>query len=256
MSTEDLLTLGLLGAYLTMIAWDFAAPARPFPKLRFWRLKGLAFLVAFVAVSSVLPFFWDAHLGAHRLLDLTGLGTIAGSLVALLVYQVMAYWWHRALHRVPLLWRWFHQMHHSAERVDVFGAFYFSPLDMLGWTAVGSLSMVFVAGVTPEAALVANTVVTFIGFFNHSNVRTPRWLGYVIHRPESHALHHERGVHAFNYADIALVDMIFGTFRNPARWEGEAGFYDGASERVLEMCIGRDVTTPPDGDAERAAVAA
>jgi hypothetical protein len=38
--------------------------------------------------------------------------------------------------------------------------------------------------------------------------------------------------------------MVFGTFRNPRAWEGEVGFYTGASARVWEMLVGRDVTTP------------
>jgi sterol desaturase/sphingolipid hydroxylase (fatty acid hydroxylase superfamily) len=58
-------------------------------------------------------------------------------------------------------------------------------------------------------------------------------------------VHHERGVHAFNYSDLPLWDMVFGTFRNPETWDGEAGFYGGASSRIGEMLIGRDVSEPP-----------
>jgi len=241
---EDILTFGLLGAYLLMIALDFAVPARRFPRVRLWRLRGVAFMVTFVSLSIALPLFWDQHFTEHRLLDLTGLGTWAGAVVGLLGYQVVAYWWHRLMHRVPVLWKWVHQMHHSAERIDVFGAHYFSPLDMLRWILLASVSLVLVFGVTPEAAILANTVVTFIAFFNHSNVRTPRWLGYLVQRPENHAVHHERGVHAYNYADISLIDMIFGTWRNPETWEGVGGFYDGASSRVGDMLLGRDVSEP------------
>ena len=241
---EDILTFGLLAVYLLMIALDFAAPARPFPKVRLWRLKGVAFMVTFVALSIVLPLFWDAHFAEHRVIDATGLGTWAGAVVGLFAYQLVSYGWHRLMHRTPFLWRWFHQMHHSAERVDVFGAFYFSPLDMLGWTLIASVSLVLLVGVTPEAAILVSTLLTFTGFFTHSNVRTPRWLGYIIQRPENHAIHHERGVHAYNYADISVIDMIFGTFKNPERWEGVGGFYDGASTRMGDMLLGRDVSEP------------
>lgn len=41
--------------------------------------------------------------------------------------------WHRTMHRVHWLWRSFHQMHHSAERLDSYRAFYFSPLDTVGF---------------------------------------------------------------------------------------------------------------------------
>jgi sterol desaturase/sphingolipid hydroxylase (fatty acid hydroxylase superfamily) len=83
--------------------------------------------------------------------------------------------------------------------------------------------------------------------FQHANIKTPRWLGYIVQRPESHCVHHERGVHRFNYSDLPLWDMVFGTFRNPAEWRGEAGFYKGASSRILAMLLGRDVSTPPSG---------
>jgi hypothetical protein len=74
--------------------------------------------------------------------------------------------------------------------------------------------------------------------------RTPRWLGYFIQRPESHCIHHGRGIHRYNYSDLPLWDMVFGTFRNPATYDGEVGFYTGASSRIGEMLIGRDVSLP------------
>jgi len=80
--------------------------------------------------------------------------------------------------------------------------------------------------------------------FQHANIRTPRWLGLFVQRPESHAVHHQRGLHACNYSDLPLWDMLFGTYCNPAVWAGQAGLHDGASNRIGEMLIGRDVSTP------------
>jgi len=77
-----------------------------------------------------------------------------------------------------------------------------------------------------------------------TGLRKPRWLGYLIQRPESHCIHHERGVHKYNYSDLPLWDMVFGTFKNSATFDREAGFYDGASSRIADMLIGRDVTSP------------
>ena len=54
-------------------------------------------------------------------------------------------------------------------------------------------------------------------------------------------MHHARGVHAFNYADFPLWDLVFGTFRNPRAFEAETGFWDGASKRVGKLLLGRDV---------------
>jgi sterol desaturase/sphingolipid hydroxylase (fatty acid hydroxylase superfamily) len=101
---------------------------------------------------------------------------------------------------------------------------------------------VMVSGVSAEAALIANLTATFCSLFQHSNIRTPRWLGYLVQRPESHAAHHERGVHAHNYSDLPLWDMVFGTFRHPASAPREAGFYAGASAKLGRMLAFRDVS--------------
>jgi sterol desaturase/sphingolipid hydroxylase (fatty acid hydroxylase superfamily) len=101
-------------------------------------------------------------------------------------------------------------------------------------------------GVTPEAAMVVNTCSVLLTMFQHANLRTPRWVGYFVQRPEGHLVHHGRGVHAFNYGDIALWDQVFGTFRNPEESDvpARAGFYDGASKRIGPMLLGRDVSAP------------
>jgi sterol desaturase/sphingolipid hydroxylase (fatty acid hydroxylase superfamily) len=241
---ENILTLCLLAAYALLLVLDVLAPARTFGAVRFWRLKGFAFFLVSVTLFVSLPFVWDPWLSQYRLLDLRGLGTWGGALVGLLTMQFVSYWWHRTMHNTPLLWRAFHQLHHSAERVDIWGAFYFHPLDVVGFAFAGSLGLALLVGVTPEAAVIAGSAGTFCAFFQHANIRTPRWLGYFIQRPENHTLHHERGVHAFNYGDIALWDIVFGTFKNPATFTGECGFYDGASARVAEALIGRDVSEP------------
>ena len=64
-------------------------------------------------------------------------------------------------------------------------------------------------------------------------MRTPRWLGYLIQRPESHCRHHEFGVHASNYSDLPLWDILFGSFHNPASWEGRAGFSDDIRMKAI-----------------------
>src|SRR5262245_58892737 len=136
-------------------------------------------------------------------------------------------------------------MHHSAERVDIYGAFYNHPFDIAANNLLAASSATLLLGVSGEAAAAAELFVAFCALLQHANVRTPRWLGYVVQRPESHTVHHARGVHTCNYANLPLWDVVFGTFKNPERFEAEAGFYDGASRRVGEMLVGVDVSTPP-----------
>jgi sterol desaturase/sphingolipid hydroxylase (fatty acid hydroxylase superfamily) len=237
----DILPLILLGIYIAFAIAEVVRPGRALPQVKRWRLKGTLFFVLFFGLSGGLPLLWDGWLGQHRVLDLTALGTLPGALVGLVGLQLVSYAWHRSLHRMPFLFRWFHQMHHSAERVDVVGAAYFHPLDMVGFAFVGSLSLVMLFGVTPEAAMIANVVAFFCSIFQHSNLKTPRWVGYLVQRPENHSIHHQRGVHGYNYGDISLWDIVFGTFKNPEGFPAEAGYYDGASAEVGAMLRGRDI---------------
>lgn len=235
----DYLLGGLFAGFAIL---DTLFPARKLPGVRAWRLKGAASAVLYYLISTRAPFLWDGFLAQHTLIDGRSWPLWVAIPVAILVYQLGVYVWHRTMHASDFLWRWFHQTHHSAERVDIWGALYFHPLDMLGFTFVGSFMLVFVLGLDPTAVLVAFSLSTFTGLFQHANLRTPRWLGYIVTRPESHAMHHGRGLHRYNYGDLPVWDMVFGTFRNPKSWDGEAGFYDGASSRVGALLIGRDVS--------------
>lgn len=240
----DPISLIAIAIFAALIAVEALAPARPLPRVKGWVLRGLLAFVAYFYLSSYLPLVWDGALAGYQLLDLTGLGTLGGALAGVLAYELGVYWWHRAMHRFTPLWRVFHQMHHSAERVDTFGAFWFSPMDMIGWTALGSLALVVVIGITPAAATATILVTFFLGVFQHTNVRTPQWLGYIVQRPESHSVHHERGVHHYNFSDLPVFDLLFGTLRNPPAFAAHQGFYDGASSRILEMLACRDVSQP------------
>lgn len=231
--------------YGALIAWEAFAPARKLPSVRGWIARGLGSFAVYFYLSSYLPLLWDRYLEPYQLLDLSALGTLGGAIIGVLLYELGVYVWHRSMHRFDALWRGFHQMHHSAERVDTFGAFYFSPMDMIGWTALWSLCLVLLVGITPAAATATFLATAFLGIFQHTNIRTPRWLGYVVQRPESHSVHHQKGLHYFNFSDLPLWDLVFGTFRNPQKYSEEQGFYPGASARVFEMITFRDVSRPP-----------
>ncbi len=219
-------------------------PARELPKVRGWLLKGIVFFVMAGAMASAIPAIVALVIGTHTLLNLRPLGAVAGGVVGFALADIASYGIHRLLHNVPFLWRWIHQMHHSAERVDVAGASYLHPVDNFVQGSVNIMA-ILVLGLSPGAAALAGFLSFFVGVFQHMNVRTPRWLGFVIQRPEAHAVHHTRGVHAYNYGNFMLWDILFGTFRNPATFTtSPAGFWDGASSKLGAMLIGRDVGEP------------
>ena len=122
------------------------------------------------------------------------------------------------------------------------GAYYLHPLDAVLFTTWAVLVFFPLLGLSPEAGAVASAFLAFCAAFQHANIRTPRWLGYIVQRPESHGIHHGRGVHRHNYSDLPLWDMAFGTFRNPVARETpvSAGFYHGGSARLAAMLAFRE----------------
>lgn len=239
--------LGYVGLALipAFIVLDAFRGHRRYKRQRAWRFRGIVVTAAAVWLSMLIAGGWAAILGDYTLLDLEGLGAVGGAVVGVLVYEFVHYWYHRTVHRVDLLWRLAHQMHHSAERVDAFGAYYLHPVDVFCFTSCASLVFVPLLGLSGEAAAIGAAFLTFNAMFQHANLKTPHWLGYFIQRPESHCVHHGRGIHHYNYSDLPLWDIVFGTFVNPRDVEGlEAGFYDGGSERIPEMLLFRDVSTP------------
>ena len=231
--------------YVGFVAVERLFPARPQPRVGWWLPKGVLFFLLGGVLGGALSPHVGAWASAHRLFDLRALGAVAGTLVGLVVLDLVMYWWHRARHTWTPLWR-LHQLHHSSERLDAVGAFYFHPVETV--IAVNLATLVGgLMGLEGHAVLALGVATFLLALFQHANLRTPRWLGYVIQRPEQHALHHERGVHARNYGALALWDRLFGTYANPATFTGAVGFWDGASRRLGPLLIGADVTAQPVG---------
>jgi sterol desaturase/sphingolipid hydroxylase (fatty acid hydroxylase superfamily) len=239
---KDIYPLLFPASFFLHLAIERFLPGRPMPKVRFWALKGSIFFLIGGVINSTMPELMGALLAGHTLFDLSWLGLGAGALVGLLAATFVDYWTHRFMHRVHSVWRWSHQLHHSAERVDMAGFAYTHPFELVLATTLTPIVSIAI-GVSPGASMLAGFLSFAIGLFCHLNVRTARWIGYIIQRPEQHAVHHTRGVHAYNYG-LPLWDMVFGTFRNPATWTEQAGFWDGASKKTFAMLVGRDVAVP------------
>jgi len=236
----DPVSLTVLGLYAAMILLEALFPARPLPQIKGWKTRALIVFACYFFGSSYLPLLWGDALARFQLFNLQALNPFAAAGIGVLIYEFLVYVWHRTMHRVHWLWRSFHQMHHSAERVDSYGAFYFSPLDIVGFTFLTSISLT-VVGLSAQAVTYFLYATMFLAVIQHTNIRTPQWLGYIVQRPESHSIHHGRGIHQYNYSDLPLFDVLFGTFRNPKDFVAEAGFYDGASAKVPQILAFKDI---------------
>lgn len=250
MDPVDIVALLVPATYLLMLGIEARWPARRFPPRRGWRWLGVGFLLLIGAAGAVVPLLlpldWMAR---HRWFDGTRLGVAPGTVLGYFVLSGVMYVYHRGVHRVPLLWRLTHQIHHSPQRIDISGSVLFHPFEMVLQVLLQLFVTVIVLGLDPLAAALTGYVAAFYGMFQHWNIRTPQWLGYLIQRPEAHCEHHRTGVHANNYGDLPVWDLLLGTFRNPREFSGECGFEAPADRRVGAMLALRDVNEPIYGSA-------
>ena len=235
------ITLVVLAVAALMMLIELRWPGRQWPKVRSWWPRAIAFNAIQIGMVFSAGMVWDGWMQRHRLWSAEPLGTIGGAAVGYVVITFIYYWWHRARHENAFLWRWVHQLHHSPQRIEIMTSFYKHPVELFLNGVLSSAILYLLVGLDQKSAALAVTFTGLAELFYHWNVTTPYWLGFIVQRPESHCVHHEEGVHSFNFGDLPLWDMLFGTFRNPHRWEARCGFGETAEMRVRDMLLGRDV---------------
>lgn len=217
------------------------APGRELPESPGWYARAL-FLngcqLAIVMLGGVTWNHWFQgvslfRVSAHMPPLLQGfLGWFLGTFIF--------YWWHRARHQVNVLWRVFHQVHHSPARIEALTAFYKHPVEITADAIIMSALMYSVLGASLAGAAWFNVFAVFGEFFYHSNLRTPHWMGYFLQRPEHHSIHHQLDVHKFNFGDITWWDRLFGTFREADKFAAQCGFPEQHQRQLAAMLMFRD----------------
>ena len=136
--------------------------------------------------------------------------------LAVVLGDLITYWFHRACHRFEILWR-FHAVHHSAERLDWLAAHREHPLDgVVTQICINLPGMILGLPFEALGGLIALRGLWAI--FIHSNVRLPLGpLRVLLGAPELHHWHHARVRETrHNFANLApYLDLIFGTYHRP-----------------------------------------
>src|SRR3954454_935753 len=194
-----------------------------------WRTDVVHFVVDQVAATALVAALASVLVPWLEPL-LPDLDTLVDSpirvLVAAVVGEIVGYWGHRAMHRVPCLWQ-LHAVHHSAPTMDWLAPNRRHVLD----TALGQAASVvplLALGLSPPVVVSAFVLRRAQGLFVHANlrVRLPG-LRWVVATPEFHHWHHssDRAHHDRNFAgQCPIVDWLFGTLHMPAgQWPAAYG---------------------------------
>jgi sterol desaturase/sphingolipid hydroxylase (fatty acid hydroxylase superfamily) len=145
--------------------------------------------------------------------------------LALVLGEFGAYWWHRASHEWPLLWR-FHKVHHSPTRLYWLNATKFHYVDV---TILQSCTVlpVLILGANETTVLFITLFSIFHGYWQHGNTRQNLgFLNFLFSNAELHRWHHNEQIALANHnygSNLVVWDLVFGTFFWPERGHGTSG---------------------------------
>lgn len=193
---------------------------------------GLSFAVA--AARAAEPYWGEAWLAAPSAALFWG---FAGAL--LVVDDATRYALHRALHRLPWLWR-VHQVHHSASVMTPLTFYRVHPIEMFLYAlrhmvVAGAVSSIFllVAGGSLRwqelsgLQLILLAAHHALANLRHSHVPMgwPSWLEHLLISPLQHQMHHSRCEIVRNYGSIfSLWDYLGGSLAVSANSAGARDF--------------------------------
>jgi len=146
----------------------------------------------------------------------------------LVLHDFYIYWFHRAQHASPMLWR-IHEAHHSVADVDWLAGTRSHALEILVNQTV-EFAPIVLLGAGPEVWLMKATIDAAWGMYIHSNLGVRLGvLEVLINGPSMHRWHHARALadRNANFATkLGIWDRLFGTAyitRTPAENYGLAG---------------------------------
>lgn len=252
----QLKTIIVVVALVVFVVWERLLPMADDPLLiRFGRasrdaLKRLARNLGLFGLNAALSPIVVVPITALATGFSTGLrpdwwSGWSGFVLDLLVLDLWIYWWHRANHEIPFLWR-FHQVHHLDETLDSSSALRFHFGEVLLSALVRAL-VIILLDIPLAPVIVFEALVLAVAIFHHSDARLPplpeRWLARVIITPSIHWVHHHalRADTDSNYGTILSVwDRIFGSMSGTRRWARMPIGVEGRRDRPLLRLL----TTP------------
>ncbi len=202
----------------------------------YWR--GTRFLLTTAAVNTVLftivgPIVDLGRISPLMVIDLrplTGSGVlpvkvfgwlVAGLLVSM-VGNVFYYWWHRAQHAVPLLWR-FHKVHHSISELSALNSYHHVTEDVIQYFLVLVPTALLIGVDSGYVPAIVLAVLRTHTFYIHSSANINIGpIRYIVGDNRFHRLHHSTEERHFgkNFGTTTpLWDVLFGTACFPRKGE-------------------------------------
>jgi sterol desaturase/sphingolipid hydroxylase (fatty acid hydroxylase superfamily) len=162
----------------------------------------------------------------------------AGLALDLVLLDLLIYWWHRANHELPFLWR-FHEVHHLDRFLDTSSALRFHFGEVL-LAAAARAAVILLLGFPIASVLLFETALQLAAIFHHSNLRLPprleSALASVVITPSLHWVHHhrvQRDTDSTYGTVLSVWDRLFATTTSTRRTPEMPIGVEGREERAL-----------------------
>ncbi len=231
----------VLGVAIIILIIELINPNVKLKLVKYWHLKAFSFNLVQAIIALSGTHLWDVLFSKYPLLSLNKIPEIYQVIVGYLMITFIYYWWHRFRHSVPFLWRHLHQFHHSPTRIEVITSFYKNPLEIVLNGLLTSAILYILLGLSPTAVGLCVLMTALAELVYHMNIKTPHVMGWIFQRPEMHRIHHQQGLHHYNYSDLPIWDMMFGTFKNPVTINNLTGFPDNNEEKIWALLSGKNL---------------
>jgi sterol desaturase/sphingolipid hydroxylase (fatty acid hydroxylase superfamily) len=198
------------------------------------RVRIIGFLLIYAPVAFLVGALIRLLMSDAGVRPLVVQGGILAALAAALIADFLYYWYHRAQHAIPWLWR-IHAIHHSVEQLGA-GAGYHHLLE-------APLKALFV--IVPASLILGSDggpIFGFLfaaqGFYVHSTTRLNFGrFGWVLSDNRVHRIHHSRSPEHYNknFGVLTLLwDRLFGTayLPQPNEWP-EVGLDERSEPRTV-----------------------
>ena len=216
-------------------------PGRKLPQIKNWYYQAILINLVQLLITLATARLWIEIFGEISLFKISNWQSqILQGLFAWFIGTFFFYWWHRVRH-LKGFWLIFHQIHHSPSRIEAMTSFYKHPIEILSDAILSALILYPLLGCSMMGAFWYNCFAGIGEYLYHSNIKTPKWFRYFIQTPELHSIHHQFGVHKYNFGDIPIWDRIFGTYKDTTEFAERCGFPKNAENKLKEMLLFKDV---------------
>lgn len=222
--------------FCVLLLFERLFPIVERPAFEFRQLKNVAFWVMNTVLSPliILPLavwgeahhFWVRDPSPYW------------AFLDLVILDLTLYWWHRAMHEIPLLWR-FHVVHHLDKSLDTTTAvrFHFGEVFL---STLLRLIVIMLCAIPFTSVLLFEIGVMCASLFHHSNLRLPRFLEKALRplviTPDVHWMHHHipREDTNSNYGTFfTFWDRFFMSWNGKYRIENMPLGVEGLKELTL-----------------------